>query len=275
MLIEEARAYLRKQLGQQELVALLRQTRRSDVPGVRYGESNQRLSYIVDALHVAFPQAQFIWLIRRGIEVVTSWQKRRRYQDGVDEEVPQTSRWRLNRIRGDEVGAMNKAEWVRMSAFAQTCWYWTWTNRKIQHDLALSGARWMVVKLEELDARKTDVAKFLGADCGDLLDVPVANRSKTQTTTTRWWDGRQRREFEYHCGELMDEFYPGWRAELALPFWQKFCNEALAHLSTRRATGRMLRRVGSIVPHPMLSPLRRALSGRGVLQYEEPASATE
>jgi hypothetical protein len=99
--------------------------------------------------------------------------------------------------------------------------------------------------------------------------VPVANRAQRQVTTARWWDSTQRRDFKHYCGALMDDLYPEWRRDLVVSPWQRICNDALSYLSPRRATGRILRRVARPLPPQMRRTLRRALSGRGVLQYDE------
>ena len=141
VLVEEARAYMRSLLSRDALVEVLRKTRRSSKHSLRYGESNQKLSYMVDALMHAFPDACFIWLVRNGIDVVASMLRQQLYRDDIPQSAPRRTPWGQHRLRANEVGEMSQEQWQGLSPFAAYCWYWNWTNRKIQRDLSLFNIR--------------------------------------------------------------------------------------------------------------------------------------
>ena len=199
--------------------------------------------------------------MRSGLDVVASTYYRGWYAPGeahLDE-------WSTYRIQGDAVGAVPKGQWAAMDSFARNCWYWDWTNRKIKRDLESSGARWMMVRLEELAVRLDEVARFLGTARPADLTVPILNVARGgrgRTTKAAYWDRSQRAAFVRWCGPLMDELYPGWREALALSPWQCARNELLRPLSRRYAFGRGLEAVVHRMPGFFRRPLRRLAEGR-------------
>ncbi|MFW6061338.1 MAG: hypothetical protein ACOC93_00870 [Planctomycetota bacterium] len=268
-LVPEAHAYLTGQMDSAELVSLLQRTRRSPDRALRYAESNQKLSFMIAPLVEAFPNASFLWMVRNGLDAVASWENLLAYRGEKHGVARRNSEWTKYRLCGDEVGDVPAGQWKRMSPFARNCWYWNYTNRKIQEDLTRLGARWMMIRLEDLPQQVPELCRFLDAPQPADLRVPVANRAVRKVSKAQYWDHRQRKEFESICGELMDELYPGWPNRMRYPAGTKLRNEALALLSYRTRTGRLLRTVAGWIPQPALRPIRRRLEGRGVLNYPD------
>ena len=194
-LVKEARAYVRGQLPREDLVLLLRKTRQSADPSLRYGESNARLSFMIDALMEAFPDASFVWLIRNGMATVASFLARPFYRDDIPQSAPRRTDRGEYRLRADEVGDMSAEQWRKLSPFAKTCWAWNWQNRKIQRDLERLHPKWMFVRLEDLSSRLGEIASFLGTHAPPGVSVPVSNVAVTTVTRYSWWDRGQRSQF--------------------------------------------------------------------------------
>jgi len=261
-LVPEARAYLKGDLPRDQLVALLRNTRKPSASRFEYAESNQKFSFIIDALREAFPKARYVWLIRNGLEVVSSWAHRKNYWPHENKGI-----WSAHRIRGDEVGAMSPSQWAGLSPFGKCCWYWAWTNNKIEADLKATDAKWMLLRLEDLDSRIHELASFVGLQGTDALEIPTANKSTGRVARWHYWDRAQRADFSHFCSDLMDRFYKGWRERFVYTTGQVARNEVLRVLSDRSASGRLLRSVTTLLPKPVRTKTAHLLNGRGILRY--------
>lgn len=259
-LVREAWEYLAGRIHNDYLVERLQATRGPSANGKIWGESNQKLSFMTRPLAQAFPQAKFIWLVRNGADVVASFEHRRTYRRTRGE-------WNVYRPSGDVAGDVPPDEWRRMSPFAKCCWYWAFTNRRIKEDLGEAGRPWMLVRLETLATQLTALGRFLGTCVPASFDVPTANPNRGTVTQWRYWDRIQRREFRHHCGQMMDELYPGWSLDVSKS--EVLRNEVLAQMSYRRPFGKSLRIVTPLVPKPLAGSVRRLLAGHGVLNFND------
>lgn len=259
-LIKEAWDYLAGRASKAELINLIRETRASQVNGEVWGESNQKLSFMISPLVEAFPDAKFIWLVRNGAAVAASFEHRRAYRRSRGE-------WNTYRPSGDAFKDMPPGEWAAMSPFAKCCWYWAFTNRKIREGLLECGRPWILVRLEEIQHEFGAVATFLGVTVPASHEVPKTNASRGTVTAFHYWDHRQREEFRRYCGDVMDELYPGWNIETST--FQKIRNEFLAQLSYRTPIGKSLRLLLPCVPKPLISRVRPLFTGRGVLNFND------
>ena len=206
VLIEEASEYFYGNFPHEKMVELLRSTRQPEIEGRQYGESNQKLSFIIPAAIEAFPQLKFIWLIRDGRDVVNSTHSIGWY----DNSLLQGSMWQEHLIDGVKSGDVSEEDWSAMDSFEKCCWYWSFTNNVIKNNLAqMDKSRWMVIRLE--DIKYDDVFRFLSVPpC--RKKVPWINKKRRLKESSGWrsWDDRQKHVFEKVCGPLMNEFYPGW-----------------------------------------------------------------
>jgi hypothetical protein len=210
-LVEESRKYLYGEYDNQEMVSLLKNTRVPVINGKEYGESNNRLSYIIPALSDAFNDCKFIWLVRDGREVVKSF-----YSLGwYDDEVSKKSVWTMNFIEAPKTGDMSIAEWGQLDPFARCCWYWTFTNNRINDELfKIDKDNWIFLKLESIDDSLDSLYQFLGINKIEG-DFPWLNLKRQRVKIKSWkdWSEKQKASFEAICGDTMDMFYPGWRSK--------------------------------------------------------------
>lgn len=174
-----------------------------------YGESDQKLSFIIPFLAEFGHNAKFIWLIRDGRDVVASMVSRGEYSREEARTVPHL--WAKYRIEGDRTGDVSTETWERMDAFEKCCWYWTYTNNLIAADLrALNTEQWIMVRLEELEASLDQLVEFLGLPYYPLR-ILRANKNYARSYKPIQWSRHEKAAFERWCGDAMDTWYPGWR----------------------------------------------------------------
>ena len=258
----EVRAYLNGEIPRHKLVALLKATRGSPEHGIIYSESNQKLSYIVDVIQEAFPGSVFLWLIRNGLDVVASYYSRGAYRNDEMELFPNPSSWVKHRIRGYEVSEMSEEDWNSLDFFTRNCWYWSWTNKKIKNDLIRMKAKWLLVRLEDLDVMVEKIATFLGFSTVKLPQMPKLNVSiPGKIAKVNYWDRSQRKNFIRFCGELMDELYPGWQDAFNLNRWQIYRNEFLSLFSARYTFGRHVQKTLKRLPSFLSNSITKLSDG--------------
>jgi hypothetical protein len=179
-LIAESTRYLYGDLPHPDAVELLRRTRPTIPIDREYGEAHHQISYMIPALHDAFPEAKFIWLIRDGRTTVASMVARRWYTGRHFSPYPIPMIWETWRIRADRLGEMSTSAWLGLSPFEKCCWQWAYKNRLIECRLNECGGAWMFVHLEELDARAGELFDFLGIRRPETITVPQLNKAKNQ-----------------------------------------------------------------------------------------------
>jgi hypothetical protein len=218
---------------------------------------------MIDVLHEAFPDASFLWLIRNGLDVVASYYSRGAYRQDEIELFSNPSQWVRHRLRGYEVSAMSEAKWERLDSFARNCWFWSWTNKKIRNDLNRVGAKWLLVRLEDLETMRKNIASFLGLTRTVSPKIPVLNVSPDgKVSKARFWDRSQRESFTRFCGPLMDELYPGWRDFLEPTRGEVIRNEFLSIFSSRHVFGRSTGKILKMLPRQFLDLITRLSHGR-------------
>lgn len=261
ILRRETAEYLYGDKEKGELIRVLKETRQEQGDG-EYAESNQRLSFAVDALAEAFPGARFIWVLRSGLDVVASTYRRRWYFKGEENA---ESHWQRYRVQGDKAGAMSPQQWAALDCFERNCWYWAWTNTKIRADLNHIQSPSMMLRIEDLEEEEGRIADFIGRALPQSIRIPRSNTSSSYSqipVKPCGWDGRQRKGFSEICGPLMDEYYPGWRQALALSPWRRFRNACWGMLSERKPLGRLVSRTFRVLPSSFQAPFRWASRGR-------------
>lgn len=230
VLNEEVVAYLTGYFSEKQMIELLRITRNPARFGrCNYcGESNQRLSFLIEPLSKAFPDAFFLWLIRDGRDAVASMDSLAWYhQREIEIRPPDVRGWVAGRIDPK----MTKDEpyigcWDGMTRFGKCCWYWKETNLHIKRELERLNLRYEKIQLEKLSTDLRPVLAQIGIDVPQEISVPVHNlRSKgSKRKGWRMWSSRERLQFTEICGELMDSEYPGWSEEMALTFSETIKN---------------------------------------------------
>lgn len=227
-LVAESARYCYGELATGAAASLIRSTRVPRVGGRVYGETNNRLSLMVVPVRRAFPEAQFVWLLRDGRDFVASELQRGAYGPALGSWWAH-SKWDRWRLDGARASAVDSDVWASWDPFTKLCWQWSWVNRRIERDLdglGPSGAR--VVLVEEIASHLDELVAWLGIDPVDFV-IPRANRRGTVSdlggtggagpnlvpTVASWrsWTAPMRKIFENHAALLMDEKYPGWRAD--------------------------------------------------------------
>lgn len=224
-LITETVQFRYGEISRDEMATLLAGRGETLFPDRVYGEANNRMSLVVPALRAAYPEARFVWLVRDGRDFVASADQRGWYHPQPEDGPP--NEWEATRLRGDRVGAVSPERWEAWSPFERICWSWTYVNALIRDELAASGADVFQLRLEELEPSLGDLADFLGIDSvpwaigrhNARVEAAAdpdqqAQRVNRVDRVVTWdsWDAERRSRFEEHCGELMDEVYPGWRS---------------------------------------------------------------
>ena len=220
-LIEETVEYRYGRFPADDLAALLAESRPPAVDGRRYCETANRLSLTVPGLASTFPDAQVIWLMRDGRDVVSSGMQRGWFDPSVVKDTP----WERHRLRGDELGEISADEWAEWSPFRRVSWLWRRTNEIIETDLeALDADRSMKLRLEDLSDRMDDVAEFLDIEPINWVvprqnaraAIPDTGPATANQVKRRYdhndWSEQQHAEFVAECGSMMDSWYPGWQS---------------------------------------------------------------
>jgi glycosyltransferase involved in cell wall biosynthesis len=218
-LIKESSAFRYGRLDKDRLKSFILQTRIPLLNGKVYGESNQTLSLIVPVLAECFPKGKFIWLIRNGLDVVSSIYARQWYSGHSAnhdryEDCPQIEKdWIDGRIMGDLCGDVPLAKWNSMNPFARCCWYWAYVNRTIEQDLRLYCLTdsYQQLKLEHLDRDFPEIIEWLDFDCTNYMKAGRHNKAHYKLYPWQKWSAEEKTVFLYWCSPLMDRLYPDWR----------------------------------------------------------------
>lgn len=217
-LFSEVNASFRGTLSRSALVELLRRTRDPASIGgsALSGEANQRLSFVLPALAEAFPHARVVWLLRDGRDAVASMQRRLWYHP---REMALRSRgarpWALHRIQGDDTGDLSPDAWTRLDSFARCCWYWSFTNRLIDHERVRLSLPVLPIRIERLGEVLPELWSFLELRAPLPVKVPhLHSASGGRSPGWRLWSPRQRAAFRAHCAMVMDRHYPDWAATM-------------------------------------------------------------
>ena len=218
-LILESSEYRYGKLSKEKIKDLLLKTRKPFVNGSVYCESNQTLSLIIPVLAETFPEARYIWLIRNGLDVVASTYQKQWYtghsenHDRYEDCSPIEREWIDGRIDADRCGDMSSQEWSRLDRFARCCWYWNYVNRVIENYLnQYCPGRFFLFRLEEMDKIFNDLVKWMSLKAAIL---PLGGRFNTaKLDPYQWikWTIEEKKTFEHFCGDLMNRFYPSWKA---------------------------------------------------------------
>lgn len=185
-------------------------------------ESDQKFGNLITLINEIFPDAIFIWLIRNGLDFVSSswargWMSDEDTGNNREEIVLNTQlpSWGV-RINGYKCGEFSKSEWDKMSLFSKNCWYWFYWNNLIESQLnKISQNRWRRVKLENLSQELIDILEFVEVPIQNL-ELLHANKVKPAHTLipSLDWTGEQKLAFKKWAGKGMERWYP----ELVLNF---------------------------------------------------------
>jgi hypothetical protein len=213
ILIKLSAEYCHHQIGAHELQSYLFEPKSifpNRIGYKLYGESDHRLSFFIPQLKEVGTSTKFLWLLRDGRSVIASTYVRGWYRPNTF--LQSENLWEKYRIQGDLCLEMDTNEWMMMTPFEKCCWYWSYTNRRIEDELnKLNSSSWMMIHLEDLNS--FEIGRIL-----DFLELPLlplkkihSNSSETPPYHHKSWTIQENSAFEYFCGKEMDRYYPNWR----------------------------------------------------------------
>jgi putative sulfotransferase len=186
---------------------------------VHWGDSSNKLSWLIPQLAALFPQARFVHLVRDGRKVASSYFHKlgdecyddrsaailQAHYDAPDvHPAPPPEKkywWPLPRH-----GAKDAERFRRFSQFERICWHWAEMNRLALEELSkLPGERTMFVRLEELRAAPSEVRAlydFLGLPWHDQAYGVFARPHNVNRPEDRLLDAVQRHQFEAIAGDM-------------------------------------------------------------------------
>lgn len=141
-----------------------------------YGESDQKLSNMIDVLHEIFPKAKFIWLIRKGKDVVDSTYHKGWFHDddykfpvrtdlNVAKRKAAVKLYSNYRLDGSKIkNEFSEQEWKVLTPFERNCWYWVYWNKRIENQFKnLLENLSLKITLENLETDIHKITAFIGA----------------------------------------------------------------------------------------------------------------
>ncbi len=201
--------------------------------GTHWGDSSNKLSWLIPDLAALFPNARFVHLVRDGRKVASSYFHKlgaenyddrsnaamQMFYDGIGAMPPPEKPYWWPVPRRDDPLA---ADFRRFDQFQRIAWHWAEVNRVAQAALAaLPAGRTLFVRLEDL--RESPV---LVRDLYGFLDLPYADGDfsvfarphNVNRPEDRMLDAVQRAQFQAIAGAMLDRLGYGGRAEYAVNY---------------------------------------------------------
>ena len=179
----------------------------SGMPGLHYGESNQKYFNLITIVHELLPKAKFIWLIRDGRDVVAStfargWFKDDEYNPDIKDK--KLKYWQRYRLNGNLCCVFDKITWKKMSLFERNCWYWSYVNEMIETQLkSIPDEQKMMINLQMLDDYLPKLLSFIGVKLDYDIRLKKLNVAKKRQTPKKWteWTEMEINTFNKYCGD--------------------------------------------------------------------------
>jgi len=182
-----------------------------------WGDSSNKLSWLIPDLAALFPKARFVHLVRDGRKVASSYFHKlgnecyddtstRILQAHLDSDAPAPPPekkywWPLPRR-----GSADAGRFRAFSQFERICWHWAELNRVVLEGLSrISAERTLFVKLEDLRASPFEVRglyEFLGLPYRDEAYGVFARPHNVNRPEDRLLDAVQREQFEAIAGAM-------------------------------------------------------------------------
>ena len=160
---------------------------------VMWGDSSNKLSWLIEPLNELFPNAKFIHIIRDGRKVVSSFYNKLRDECYDDKSTKTLQLWVDNPEKYIEPPhekkywwnvenkkSINYKQFINYNQFQRICYHWHTVNSTIENDfIEINEGRKIVFRLEDLVTKKSKLKhmlKFLGLkyreEVFDLLKTP-------------------------------------------------------------------------------------------------------
>jgi hypothetical protein len=208
--------------------AAIRQAR-----GSHWGDSSNKLSWLIPDLAALFPDARFVHLVRDGRKVASSYFHKlgdetyddrsnaalQAWHDGVGPlPPPEKPYWWPVPRRGDA----DAQAFRRFDQFQRICWHWAEINRVALAELAaLPQDRTLFARLEDLTASPSLVRElyaFLGLPFRGSDFAVFARPHNVNRPEDRLLDARQTAQFEAIAGAMMERLGYAGRPEYAVAY---------------------------------------------------------
>jgi len=198
-----------------------------------WGDSSNKLSWLVPDLAALFPDARFVHLVRDGRKVASSYLHKlgdenyddrsnaamQAHVDGAGSAPPPEKKYWWPVPHRDDPAA---AAFRGFDQFQRIAWHWAEVNRVAQVALAaLPADRTLFVRLEDLRESPSLVRglhDFLGLPFADGDFAVFARPHNVNRPEDRMLDGAQRAQFDAIAGPMMDRLGYGGRAEYAVSY---------------------------------------------------------
>lgn len=198
-----------------------------------WGDSSNKLSWLIADLAALFPDARFVHLVRDGRKVASSYFHKlgnenyddrsnaamQRYYDG-DGSIPPPEKpywWPVPR-KGDPAAAAFRG----FDQFQRIAWHWAEINRVAMEALAaLPADRTLFVRLEDLresPALVGELYRFLGQPYDDGDFPAFARPHNVNRPEDRLLDSVQRAQFEAIAGAMLERLGYADRAEYVVNY---------------------------------------------------------
>jgi putative sulfotransferase len=201
--------------------------------GTHWGDSSNKLSWLIPDLAALFPQARFVHLVRDGRKVASSYfhklgnenyddRSNAALQDWHDGNAaapsPQKPYWWPVPRRGDAMADGFR----RFDQFQRICWHWAEINRVALEALAsLPQDRTLFVRLEDLvgsPALVRTLYDFLGLPFRESDFAVFARPHNVNKPEDRLLDAHQTAQFEAIAGAMMAQLGYAGTAEYAVNY---------------------------------------------------------
>jgi len=217
---------VRRYMGLADAAETARCLRETHVAAIRYsraahwGDSSNKLSWLIPDLAALLPQAKFVHLVRDGRKVAGSYFRKlgeECYDDRstailqafVDDPTrnpappPEKKYWWPLPRENDPLAARFRG----FDQFQRIAWHWAEINRVIGESLAaLPDARTLFVRLEDLQTsaqRVRALLRFLNLDYRDEHFAMFARPHNVNRPQDKLLDPRQREQFDAIAGRMM------------------------------------------------------------------------
>ncbi len=163
-----------------------------------YGEVNSVLRRHYNALNEAFPQANFIHLIRDGREVVRSMFSRKT----MTSEDPNT---RLIHPKKEDPW---RKQWPTMTRFERLCWYWQVENHYLRNSIGYTVQfKKLISSYNYFKEKVLDILQLNIKEDVWRLAINTPKNTTKRYLISHWsdWDNKRKEAFEKICGTEMKE----------------------------------------------------------------------
>ena len=201
--------------------------------GTHWGDSSNKLSWLIPDLAALFPDARFVHLVRDGRKVASSYFHKlgdenyddrsnvalQDWYDGADSlPPPEKPYWWPVPRRGDAMAGVFR----RFDQFQRICWHWAEINRvALQALAALPPDRTLFARLEDLagsPALVRQLYEFLGLPFRDSDFAVFARPHNVNKPEDRLLDASQTAQFEAIAGAMMAQLGYAGTAEYAVNY---------------------------------------------------------